>query len=256
MEGFQITNKRYFDEFMSLIGKEIKSLVKRFDFNYKGLDLGYQTQSSAIYSSNIEGNTIDLNSFMNFKLSNEKFKQGKEIKEIEDLIRAYDFAQNEMLNQKNFLKIHKMLSETLLISSLRGKYRNDKVGVFGESGLVYLAIESEYVKETMNELFSGIEELLSNNLSVEEVFYFASIIHLKFVHIHPFRDGNGRAARILEKWFIAAKLGQEFWKLPSEKYYKDNQADYYKNLNLGVNYYELNYDKCLPFLTMLPHCMK
>jgi predicted transcriptional regulator with HTH domain len=83
MEGFQITNKRYFDEYMSLIGREIKSLVKNFDFNYKSLDLGYQTQASAVYSSNIEGNTIDLNSFMNFKLSNEKFRLGKEIKEIE-----------------------------------------------------------------------------------------------------------------------------------------------------------------------------
>lgn len=256
MEGFQITDKTYFDEYMSLIGKEIKSLVKNFDFNYKGLDLGYQTQASAVYSSNIEGNTIDLNSFMNFKLSNEKFKLGKEIKEIEDLILAYDFAQKENLNQKNFLRIHKILSETLLILSLRGNYRNDKVGVFGESGLVYLAIESEFVKETMNELFSGIEELLLSNISIEEVFYFASLIHMKFVHIHPFRDGNGRAVRILEKWFVSSKLGEEFWKLPSEKYYKEKQADYYKNLNLGVNYYELNYDKSLPFLTMLPNCMK
>jgi Fic family protein len=256
MEGIQITSKKYFDEYMSLIGKEIPILVKNFDFNFKDLELGYQTQASAVYSSNIEGNTIDLNSFMNFKLSNEKFKRGKEIKEIEDLILAYDFAQKGILNQKNFLKIHKILSETLLIASFRGKYRNDKVGVFGESGLVYLAIEAEFVKQTMNELFLGIEELLSNKLSLEEVFYFASLIHMKFVHIHPFRDGNGRAARILEKWFIASKLGGEFWKLSSEKYYKENQSEYYKNLNLGVNYYELNYDKCLPFLIMLPSCMK
>lgn len=256
MEGIQITNKKYFDKYMSLIGKEINSLVKKFDFNIKSLDLGYQTQASAVYSSNIEGNTIDLNSFMNFKLSNEKFKTGKEIKEIEDLILAYDFAQKERLNQKNFLKIHEILSETLLIASLRGKYRNDKVGFFGPSGLVYLAIEAEFVKETMNELFSGIEILLSMVLSEEEVFYFASLIHMKFVHIHPFRDGNGRAARILEKWFIASKLGKEFWKLSSEKYYKDKQSEYYGNLNLGVNYYELNYDNCLPFLIMLPNCMK
>lgn len=256
MEGIQITNKKYFDKYMSLIGKEINSLVKKFDFNIKSLDLGYQTQASAVYSSNIEGNTIDLNSFMNFKLSNEKFKTGKEIKEIEDLILAYDFAQNERLNQKNFLKIHEILSETLLIASLRGKYRNDKVGIFGPSGLVYLAIKAEFVKETMNELFSAIEILLSMVLSEEEVFYFASLIHMKFVHIHPFRDGNGRAARILEKWFIASKIGKEFWKLSSEKYYKDKQSEYYGNLNLGANYYELNYDNCLPFLIMLPNCMK
>jgi Fic family protein len=40
----------------------------------------------------------------------------------------------------------------------------------------------------MKELFTDIEELLQKNLTEEEVFYFASFIHLKFVHIHPFND--------------------------------------------------------------------
>ncbi len=82
------------------------------------------------------------------------------------------------------------------------------------------------------------------------------MIHLKLAHIHPFRDGNGRAARLIEKWFIAEKLGNDFWKILSEKYYKEHQPEYYNNINLGVNYYELNYDKCIPFLLMLPGCLK
>jgi Fic family protein len=122
--------------------------------------------------------------------------------------------------------------------------------------LVYLAIEPMFVKVTMNEFFSEIEELLSKNISIEEVFCFASLIHMKFVHIHPLRVGNGRAARILDKRVIATKLGIEFWKLPSEMHYKNKQADYYKNLNLGFNYYELNYDKSLHFLIMPTNCMR
>ncbi|WP_394370742.1 Fic family protein [Pedobacter endophyticus] len=81
------------------------------------------------------------------------------------------------------------------------------------------------------------------------------LIHLRFAHIHPFRDGNGRAARLLEKWFLAQKLGIELWKIPSEKYYKEHQPEYYKNINLGVNFYELNYDNCLPIITMLPNSL-
>lgn len=252
----KITDKKYFDQYHELTGKDLKNLISQFDFIDQNGDLGYQTQASAIYSSNIEGNTIDLNSFMNLSFSKEKFKPTKEVQEIEDLILAYKTAQENTLTEKNFLKCHKLLAKQLVITSLRGKYRNDKVGVFGQSGLVYLAVEAELVSETMTAFFGEIDKLLAIKLSIEEVFYFASLIHLRFAHIHPFRDGNGRAARLLEKWFLAQKLGQDLWKIPSEKYYKENQPAYYKYINLGVNFYELDYDKCLPFLTMLPNCLK
>ena len=192
---------------------------------------------------------------MNFKLSNQKPKPLREWKEIEDLILAYSFAQTNQLNEKNLLKAHKILSKQLVISSLRGKYRNDKVGVFSESGLVYLAVEAELVSITMKDFFDQILDLLTKELSVEETFYFASLILLRFAHIHPFRDGNGRAARLLEKWFLAQTLGAYFWKIPSEKYYKEHQTAYYKNIDSGVNFYTLDYTQSLPFLTMLPKCL-
>jgi Fic family protein len=252
----KVTDKKYLPEYAALIGNQISSLIQNFDFleNKGGFD--YLTKASAVFSSNIEGNSIDLNSYMNYELSKEKFKAGKEIQEIENLITAYQFAQENKLTEPNLLFCHKIFSETLLIKSKRGKYRIEPVGVFGKSGMAYLAVEPEFVNKEMKLLFSGISELLKNPLTEEEVFYFASLIHLRFVHIHPFRDGNGRAARLLEKWFVAEKLGQNFWKIPSEEYYKENQQKYYETLNLGVNFHELDYDKCLGFLTMLPICLK
>jgi Fic family protein len=252
----EITHKHYFEKYQSIIGDELKLLVQNFDFSEKNSDLSYQTQASAVYSSNIEGNTIDLNSFMNYKLLQTKTKPQKELKEIEGLISAYNFAQENELNEKNFLEAHRILAKQFLIKGLRGKYRNDKVGVFGQSGLVYLAIEAEFVPRAMTELFEEISALLSAKLTLTEVFYFASFIHLRMAHIHPFKDGNGRASRLIEKWFLAQKLDAQYWKIPSEKYYKEHQQEYYNSINLGVNYYELNYDKCLPFLTMLPNSLK
>ena len=252
----RITDDKYFNQYNILIGNQIEKLIESFNFTEKGTDLGYQTQASAVYSSNIEGNSIDLNSYMNYKLSQEKSKPQKEIQEIENLILAYEFAQSNPLTEKNFLQCHKIFAKTLVIKSKQGKYRNEKVGVFGQSGLVYLAIEPELVKKVMSEFFEDLYVLLRKDLSKSEVFYYASLIHLKFAHIHPFRDGNGRAVRLLEKWFIAEKISKDFWKLSSEKYYRDHQANYYKNINLGVNYYELNYDNCIPFLLMLPKSLE
>ncbi len=252
----RITERKYLDSYIKSIGKEIPNLIDGFDFSENRVKLDYQTKSSAVYSSNIEGNSIDLNSYMNYEINKDKFKVGKEIEEIENLIEAYEFAQNNKLTEENLLNCHKIFSDTLLIRSKRGKYRIEQIGVFGKTGLAYMAVEPEFVKKEMKILFQDLDELISSELNEIEVLYFASLIHLRFVHIHPFRDGNGRAARLVEKWFITEKLGYDFWKLPSEEYYKMNQSRYYETINLGVNFYELNYNKCVEFLEMLPNCLK
>ncbi len=80
------------------------------------------------------------------------------------------------------------------------------------------------------------------------------MIHLVFVKIHPWNEGNRRGGRLIEKWFIAEKLGEKAWYLPSEKYYYNQHNLYYTNIRrLGLEYLELNYALALPFLLMLPH---
>ena len=252
----RVSDKKYFEKYLTQIGNEVPNLIENYDFSENSGGFEYLTKASAVYSSNIEGNSIDLNTFMNYELNKDIFKTGKEIEEIENLIESYEFAQKNKLTGQNLLTCHRALSKTLLIKSKRGKYRIEKVGVFGNSGMAYLAIEPEFVEKEMDNFFSEISDLLEKILTPQEVFYFASMIHLRFVHIHPFRDGNGRAARLVEKWFVVEKLGEKFWKMPSEQYYKENQKIYYETINLGVNYYELNYNKCLGFLEMLPNCLK
>ena len=252
----RVKDKKYYTKYLTEIGNKIPDLINEYDFSDENGGFEYLTKASAVYSSNIEGNSIDLNSFMNYELSKKKFKIGTEIEEINNLIESYGFAQKNKLTETNLLLCHKTLSETLLIKSKRGKYRVEQVGVFGKTGMAYLAIEPEFVEKEMKLLFNDISELINDNLTNQEVFYFASLIHLRFVHVHPFRDGNGRTARLLEKWFIAEKLGQDFWKIPSEEYYKTNQKEYYNTINLGVNFYELNYDNCIGFLKLLPNSLK
>jgi Fic family protein len=117
----------------------------------------------------------------------------------------------------------------------------------------YVAALPSQVKSEMDKLYSDIETLLAKDLKTEEVFFFASLIHLVFVKIHPFNDGNGRTARLLEKWFLSQKLGLKAWFIQSEKNYYQQHQTYYNNLRvLGLEYQELDYEKALAFLLMLP----
>lgn len=120
----------------------------------------------------------------------------------------------------------------------------------------YVAASPFEVRSEMGKFYSDVSALLRTDMDIESVFFYTSWIHLMFVKIHPWNDGNGRCARLIEKWFLAQKLGKKAWFLQSEKmYYRQHQA-YYKKLRLlGLEYGELDYSKALPFLLMLPHSL-
>ena len=248
----EIIKNTYLALYQDKITESIILDFENFQSSLEEINMNFRIQASAVFSSNIEGNTLDLNSYLNIKMKKDLKSRKKDVTEIDDLIKAYQFAKVNELNEETFLQSHLILSKNILIKSKRGKYRNEAIGVFSENGLVYLAVEHGLLENIMQKFFDDIRSLLIQDLSISQVLYYASMIHLQFVHIHPFVDGNGRAARLLEKWFISKKLGDKYWNLLSEKYYKENQSHYYENINLGINYYELDYEKCLLFLLMLP----
>lgn len=68
-------------------------------------------------------------------------------------------------------------------------------------------------------------------------------------------DGNGRAGRLLEKWFLSAQIGEVAWTIKSEEHYAKNRSTYYQNIHIGIDYYHLDFDKSLPFLLILPQAL-
>lgn len=247
---FKVGDIGLFEQYKNKIGNKLKVAYEAYKF--EEIDLSFLIDASSVYSSKIEGNSLDLNSFMNYRKGFSKAPKSKEIQEIEDLVLAYKFAQKNKLNEKNLLKVHGILAKEFVIKANCGKYRDERVGVFGKSGLVYMAVEPEKLAGEMKNFWLQVADLLNRKLSLEQVFYFASQIHLRFAHLHPFIDGNGRSARVLEKWFLAHHLGQNAWKIAAEEFYWKNRPEYYKSLNSGPNFYETDYSKALPFLLMLP----
>jgi Fic family protein len=251
----KIVRQDLLDEFNKQLSVDMESAfayIKKMSQTVE--DFKFHLANSAVHSSNIEGNTVSFDTYLKASEYNLHLET-KEIKEIEDLIAAYQFARENDLTLENILKAHEILTTSILVKKERGKIRKVKVGVRSEGRLIYLAVEPECVKQELEKLFDDISILINTKLTITEVFYYAAFIHLVFVNIHPFIDGNGRATRLIEKWFLAKKLGENSWFITSEKNYWDNRPIYYKNLQLGLNYYEVKYELSIPFLSMLPNSL-
>ena len=73
-----------------------------------------------------------------------------------------------------------------------GAYRTQNVGVVKSDGDIYSFTGPLKIEEEMNEFIEWL-----HSQTIEEPILLASLVHLKFVSIHPFIDGNGRTARLL-----------------------------------------------------------
>ena len=246
--SMEMLPRTYIDTFRKALTRDMGACLETLAKPENG-GFEYLLEAGAVYSSNIEGNTMDVNSFMNAKLV--RGPKPKEYDEITDLKAAYDFAREHPLTEENLLNAHAIMSRGFLSEGNMGAYRQDKVGVFSESGLVYLAAPHDQAPQEMQALFAAIEHVISEKPDATEALYFAALAHLQFAHIHPFADGNGRAARLLEKWLLVALLGERAWLVESERYYWEHRDAYYAAINLGVNYYELDYERCVPFILLL-----
>lgn len=254
MSSLLILSDKLLADFLNKVPKGLmESFNNLHDAPLSAINFSFYTSVASVFSSKIEGEDIELDSYIKHKRDGIEFKPDY-TKKIDDLYDAYIFAKNNPLNPETIAQAHKLLSKNFVDENWQGVFRKQNMYVSTPDGKIeYVAASPFEVEAEMQKLYADVDLLLKADLSFEEAFFFATMIHLVFVKIHPWNDGNGRSARLLEKWFLAQKLGEKAWFVQSEKHYYGNHQTYYNNIRaLGLEYPELDYNKALPFVIMLP----
>lgn len=250
--SFEILTSELLVEFKLRVNESPVNKLKRIKKPEFPVDFfQFYKSVSSVYSSKIEGEEIDFDSYFKHKFMKVKFKSDY-TKKADDLFAAYEFIDVKKLTLENVKKVHSILSFHLLPKSQQGHIRTNPMFVINSNDQIeYVAASPGQVNNELEKLFRDIEKLQSKALNSFEVFYYASLIHLVFVKIHPFQDGNGRTARLIEKWFLLEKLGESANTIQLEKNYWKKLNEYYNNIKkLGLEYEELDYRKSLDFLLM------
>lgn len=127
------------------------------------------------------------------------------------------------------LMLHKIVINGLVEAKKVGKFRPGDVYVLDDLGdgrekLRFKAPSAKMVSKLTHELLVWIK--LSRRENLHPIVK-ASILHLQFVSIHPFTDGNGRVARLLTQ----LQLYRDKWDfrkiLVLEDYYNRDRMSYY-----------------------------
>lgn len=127
-------------------------------------------------------------------------------------------------NEAYIKSIHKIALKD--IYGFAGKYRDVNLSKAGHHFLSY-----PFIANGMNYLEQEfLSKLPSNYDDEKKLIEDIAVIHCELIHIHPFREGNGRTARIFAD-LMANRAG--YPSLELSRFRQENYSDYIDALNKG-----------------------
>lgn len=158
------------------------------------------------YSSNaLEGNSLTI-SETKVIIEDGLTVSGKPLKDIYEATghaEAYDFMLETarggelQISEETILNLHRLFYHRFDAKEA-GRYRTEQVFI---SGTEYIPPTAEEVPELMKAFVSDIAERQDKLHPV----LLAAFVHQRLVDIHPFKDGNGRTARLLMNLVLVNK---------------------------------------------------
>ncbi len=151
------------------------------------------------YNTNaIEGNRLTLRQtalVLNDRIAPEGAGT-EDVIEAFNAVDAWNFAKayKNRLDKKYACRLQYEITKSTTCR-MQGEYRDCEVRIAGSR---HVPPKPEDVPKLLQDLFKEFYAERKNLHPVE----LASLLHNRFVNIHPFTDGNGRTARLLMNWIL------------------------------------------------------
>lgn len=165
--------------------KYLKNFIVKFTYN----------------TNRIEGSTLTLRETANLLEEGitPKNKPVKDVKEAEAHSKVFFemLGYEKDLNLRIVLRWHKLLFENTE-PEIAGGVRRHRVTISGSMVELPLPVELDFL---LRDFFRWYNKARKKSHPVE----LAALVHLKFVSIHPFSDGNGRISRLMMNFVLQRK---------------------------------------------------
>ena len=213
----------------------------QFPYEFSGELRRAVLAQSVHYSTRLEGNTLTLDQVQAVLGGQQVQAPPDHVREVENYRDAMAFVQSMTIGRdppitdETIRTIHFLVTKNLSESYAPGRYRTEQNFVVDQTRnmRVFFPPPPEEVPTLMAEYVAWLNSRQEYPAPIR-----AALAHLNLVAIHPFLDGNGRTARVLESLVMYAGgfKAEELVSLEAH-YGQDNQA-YYRVLreSLGPHY--------------------
>ena len=176
----------------------------------------------SVHSSlKIEANSLSLDSVRDVLNEREVIGPAKEIQEVKNAFAAYDQIDAvDPYSLDDLLRLHGVMTRLTVEES--GVFRSGAEGVYRGGVCIHIAPPPEMVPPLMRQLFDWI----AVRRGEIHPLILSSVFHYEFVFIHPFRDGNGRMARLWQMALLS-RWNPLFEYIPIESQIERFQDGYY-----------------------------
>ena len=251
-----------FDEFVEILkssyyeklpikdfkGNSIVYLNSCTGVNLDAVKLLYTSQNSAYGTKALEEEIVATSAIESIDFNRDSVRnimkglapKDEEENRIFGLKQGFEFISHKenKITEENIFKLYMMAIGNFLDDESKPKqgnfYRHDTVYVMSDR-VEHSGIDHKKLPEYMKSFIEFANESDNINDLLK-----ATMLHFYIAYLHPYFDGNGRMARLIQMWFLIQKGYESTLFVPFSSYVEKSRRKYYDVYTLVEENYKLS----------------